>query len=875
VSVPDCRNDCVELASFPRRPHNRPGLSRIFYRIGSYPEIREALLRELNKAAVLSGWTHQAPDDPGIALLEGAAILGDILTLYQEVYANEAYLPTAAWRESVADLVRLLGYRLAPGLGGQGMFAFEASGGRTVTIPKGFPLTAQVTGLDGTADFETAEELVAYPWLSRFELFRPLATPSIGPGTKELVIFSPEDVELNKGDRVLIGLPYPAGNPARLIDAEIVIVDDVRELHGRKRYRIKGSLTRTGSPFELAGFKIGRSFRHFGHTAPKTQITISGGTATQTAIGYLRQLSKSTSEDVDPTIESLEFPLEGKVDDLVLGAPFVCRSALRGLVNGAVADTPVLTMIRMVKEARPRSYTWGGVTGPATVAILDQQLATVTDPSVDTWDQSAHTFDRLDIREVEFYETLSPLLTVRAAPEPTPAASGHDLYFLGTDDEVQTLGGRSLLLAKDGQDPLPATVQSVQTLVVSVAGRPLLRRVTLDAVVPYADYSNETPDVQVYGNLVRATQGKSERQTPLGNGDGRQTFQTFKLPKAPLTYLSDPAENPPEVPELEVYVEGRRWTRVPTLFGQGSKDEVYVVREDADGTSWVQFGDGGTGAQLPSGIKNVVAVQRSGQAAYGGLKEGTKVQAGGRATGLDRVELPGVVSGGQRPESGERARRAAPGKVQSLGRLVSLRDFGTEALAIAGVSLVSAAWQLVDNVAAVVLTVLMDTGRDEEIAQVRQALATANRCRGPQRFPVIVEQGARKYVYLDATVAVDASFQLSGVGPAVKEALGVAGEEGNGIDGSRGLFATGKRRFGEREYATRIEGAIQNVPGVLWSAVNGLGALATATDPSTLAAPASPWPLDPAVECGADEVLGLYTAQLQLSFTVPAGEECS
>src|SRR5260370_30633476 len=74
------------------------------------------MLRRLNGQTPLLNWTHREPDDPGIALIEGAAILGDILTFYQDLYANEAFLRTAQWRESVAELVRLLGYRLAPGL---------------------------------------------------------------------------------------------------------------------------------------------------------------------------------------------------------------------------------------------------------------------------------------------------------------------------------------------------------------------------------------------------------------------------------------------------------------------------------------------------------------------------------------------------------------------------------------------------------------------------------------------------------------------------------------------------------------------------------------------------------------------------------------
>src|SRR5262245_43515682 len=104
----------VDPFEFPRRPTNRPGLDHIDYRIGRYADFVEAMRRSIDAAPELSGWTHRLPDDPGIALLEGAAILCDILTFYQEHYGNEAYLRTARWRESVAELVRLTGYRLAP-----------------------------------------------------------------------------------------------------------------------------------------------------------------------------------------------------------------------------------------------------------------------------------------------------------------------------------------------------------------------------------------------------------------------------------------------------------------------------------------------------------------------------------------------------------------------------------------------------------------------------------------------------------------------------------------------------------------------------------------------------------------------------------------
>src|SRR5262249_54187932 len=155
---------------------------------------------------------------------------------------------------------------------------------------------------------------------------------------------------------------------------------------------------------------------------------------------------------------------------------------------------------------------------------------------------------------------------------------------------------------------------------------------------------------------------------------------------------------------------------------------------------WVQFGDGKTGARVPSGVGNILALYRTGTGAYGPLKPDTTPSAGKRLDKLDKIRMPEESTGGAAPETPDKAREAAPGKVQSLGRLVSLADFETETLAIPGVSRAAAAWQLVDNVPSMVVTVLMETGREAEIDAVRDILAGYNRCRGPQRFPVLVHQ---------------------------------------------------------------------------------------------------------------------------------------
>lgn len=882
----DCRNDCTVPLDFPREIANRPGLSHLEYRIGTAADFLDAMLRALDQNQELKAWTHRAPDDPGIALLEGAAILGDILTFYQELYANEAFLRTASWRESIADLVRLLGYRLSPGVGGKAVFAFEVKGETPVTIPAGFPLKAPLQGLEQPAEFETAQEALAYPWLSKFHLYCPLVTPNITPTTTEFC-FSPSNpadspVVLEKGDRLLVG--DLATNGTRLLNSEIVIVDQVRELHGVKLFKIKGNLTRRtkgDDQPQLQGYKLGRSFKHFGHNAPPKVIGIDAGIANEIKTEYSRPLDKTVKSDLYPTfLGSAEFPLDNEVLDLPTGAPFIFEVIL-DMVGSATMESPfpsypaaaayqypmaaamypyqtappsypsqsITTLITSIAAVRQVSLTWGALTGRSTVVTLP-----VSDSS-------------FDIRKVQFHEVVGSLELHAAYVETEGKGKGKDLCFYGTEAHLQTLAGRTLSFTNEGGF-FTAKVDSVQSLDPALAHLNLVRPVSLDTEVSYAFFPNENPLVAVYGNLVEATQGKTEREAALGNGDSRQPFQTFKLPKAPLTYHLAPGETPPQAPELQIYVNDRLWQPVPTFFNRSPDEEIYIVREDARGDSWVQFGDGQTGKRLPSGVKNVVARYRTGVGAHGLLQEGATVQAGARLDRLEKIHLSGVVGGGADPESGEKARQAAPGKVQSLDRLVSLQDFESETLAIPGVAKVTARWDLVEQVPTVVLTVLMDTGREQELEEVRQTLARHNRCRGPQRFPIQVDAGARQYAQVAAEVALDPSLRQEEVFKAIKGALGLAGEEASGADGSRGLFALGQRRFGEPEYATRIAGAIQKVPGVLWARVKGL--IPSVTIPSK--ADGSPVLLIP---CGKQQILALTSGQLQLLVvSSPAKETC-
>lgn len=876
---------------FPRAPDNRPGLPRIAWRIGRYPDFVEAMVRRIDAEPALAGWTHRDADDPGIALLQGAAVLADILSFYQEHYANEAFLRTAAWRQSVADLVRLTGYRLAPGIGGRATFAFEARGTRPVTLRAGFPVKADLRDVPEPAEFQTSAELVAWPHLGRFHLYRPRQYGSIiETGQAQLELAAADDadgasdadalaaVELKKGDRLAL---VPEESVAGLLlqvalgwtttqgYEEIVVIEKVERRLGRVILTLAGRLTH-GWPAGCRAWLLGRSFRHFGAGAPPQYVATSGGSSPTTTVSdtpFTRGL-KTALAYAPPymTLDAQTLPLDQEVHDLAAGGAV--------LVSGSVGLPFAVARTLMAVRAQPAR--WGNLNAPASFVRLDRALAP-------EWTDAIAGFPAwADLRTLRLHETRGPALRLRPLARFADggfAGGTQALHFWGRAAEAKVLAGRRLHLAHgDGRSVELVCTNAPGDFAPQAANdAPRMWPLSFDrppAPFTRADFDEADPAVTVFGNLADATQGRQEPDAVLGNGDARQGFQTFPLPKAPLTYRLSSGAVPPQVPQLEVWVGGRLWTRVDSLFGLGPKDEAYIVREDAEGRSFVQFGDGERGARLPSGVKNVVARFRTGIGARGPVKPGTTPSSSERPDGFDKVSLAGIVSGGAEPEDLEKAREAAPGKVQGLGRLVSLRDFETETLAIPGVVTATAAWDLYRGVPAVILRVLLEAGREAEFTDVRATLAHAQRCRGPDRFALIVQQALPRHVFLDLAYARDPGRRAEDVEAALRAAAGLAGDKANERSGLFGLRA---RRLGEREYASRIEGRLQNVPGVLWCRVRALGRFAAgATDPTTLVLPAPPRPRAATLPCAPRELLQLRPAHLVLTpVDEPTAGECA
>ena len=118
-----------------------------------------------------------------------------------------------------------------------------------------------------------------------------------------------------------------------------------------------------------------------------------------------------------------------------------------------------------------------------------------------------------------------------------------------------------------------------------------------------------------------------------------------------------------------------------------------------------------------------------------------------------------------------------------------------------------------------------------------RTIAHAQRCHGPDRFPVRVERATLRYAFLDVVYARDPRLRAEAVDAAIRAALGLAGD---GEHERTGLFGLRARRLGDVEYASRIEARIQNVAGVVWCRVTGFDLFDPPVPPAIAVDPVEP-----------------------------------
>ena len=780
----DCGCCAGPTAETPAEVTNREGLDRIAYRVGVHDSFKRSMLAALARSGrrALRGLNTRDGDDFSIALLDAWATTADVLTFYQERLVNEAFLRTALDPESVRLLARLIGYQPKPGVAAATWLAFtldEAEGAPEELLVRSGTKAQSVPGQDEKAQtFETVEDVDAdVAW----NAMRPRVTrpQELTSGLKTLYLRGTA-TQLQKGDPVLI-----VGDE-RLLDPEsgrwsfrFVAQVHPEPAQGWTRITLDRELKSSEIPAQNPRmYALRDRAALFGHNAPDPRLLISTRRQENRLIANGLLTSDGDWNGFAPgeTIY-LDGPYPKVISEswLVFSTPELDPAQL-DLDGGLVALLLVLTGKNLVLRTKR-------VTFPSRTAFGLSGKVTRIEP-----DTKAHVGAGFPLRQTAVY-VQSEELELSDAPldEPLVGAS------ITLDRKVPDLAaGR--LLAVSGASTTGEDVSELVT-VESSDGDPT----TIQLAGAGLKHTYGRATVTIAGNVAPATHGETLEEI-AGDGDGTRTFQHFPLRQPPLTYLR--AHTPQGMSStLEVRVEGILWHEVPSLYGRGPDERVYVTRHGEERTT-VQFGDGLAGARLPTG-EPVHVRYRKGGGLEGLVRAGQLTQLLSRPLGLTGVRNPLPAEGADEAESLSDARRNAPLGIRTLDRAVSLQDYEDFARAYPGVAKALATWTWDGRRRGVFLTVAGPDGAAvESDGIVAQGLLSSLRAAGDPFVPVRVETYRRREFEVAGRVVVHPEHDPDYVLEAVREAVQLH-------------FSFAARAFGQPVTLSEVIAAMHAVPGVV------------------------------------------------------------
>jgi hypothetical protein len=306
--------------------------------------------------------------------------------------------------------------------------------------------------------------------------------------------------------------------------------------------------------------------------------------------------------------------------------------------------------------------------------------------------------------------------------------------------------------------------------------------------------------VTINANVALATHGESVSEV-LGSGNASQAFQEFCLRQPPLTYVS--ASTPSGVEStLEVRVNDLLWKEVPSFYGRGPDERIYITRLDNDGKTYVRFGDGITGSRLPSGQENVTASYRKGIGTEGMVKPGQLSLLMTRPFGVKGANNPLAASGAADPEKLEKARQNCPLTVLTLDRVVSLKDFEDFTRAFAGIEKARADWVWDGETRLVYITVAGAKGKAvHQTSALYRNLGDAVKNSGTGLQPFRIESYVSRHFFIKAKIKIDPRYIKEKVIKQVKTTLGL-------------VFSFELRQLAQPVTKSEVLAVIQGIGGV-------------------------------------------------------------
>jgi hypothetical protein len=800
-------------------------------------------------------------DDFSIALLDAWGMTLDILTFYQERIANESYLRTATERQSLLEQADLIGYEPRPGVAANAYLAFTVDDPTPPPSP-GAPVLAtpnapsqvvighatKVQSIPGPGEeaqmFETIEEIVAhYEW----NALRPrLAHPHPVRADLKTVAVSGQNTFIQPGDTILIVDEEPGDS--KPVPKRVVSVSPRPDFQSTELILTEGRtlmplppahpVMATAMPASLQLNTILITNNLLPNVSWKQSTLLSmarqnrwSSVAMQVAINRQRiQKTRARSipaqetgtKKTDTPAPEVEFP------------PGIYGFRERASLYGHNAPKYLSLPEEQRTKAYPVNWDEGNLRNEQAVepkadagtshVFLDRTYSTIVKDSLvvieSVYAREVHLVkEAIDVSRADYAVTGKVTrLTLDLLHEPDKfpirgttvyaASERLDLAPVPLNDMIEgnrlTLDGAYLNLKVGQYVALTGERRDLDGVMVSEVLR--LSDVTLEGgftVLRFEKgltYQYLPPSVTINANVVAATHGETKIEV-LGSGDAGRAFQRFALRQPPLTYIS--AATPSgEKSTLEVWVNGHLWEEVQSLYGRGSADRVYVSWTNEDGYTIVQFGDGKTGARLPTGQNNVQAAYRQGMGTKGLVRARQLSLLMSRPLGVREVTNPLDADGAADPESLNDIRRNCSLTLRTLDRVVSLQDYEDFTQAFAGIAKAKAREISNGRTSGIRIVVAGANGMEvRESSQLYDNLVTAIQKAGDPQVPVEISSYKPVFCAISARVKVRESYQAEKVVKAVRDLV-------------QDEFALERREFGQSLVLSEVIAVMQQVQGV-------------------------------------------------------------
>lgn len=859
---------CCEPAPEPSPIYNRPGLPMLSYRAGTYATFLHRMANKLGMYILpdgdhagdrpLSDLATRASDDPSIALLDAAAVVADVLTFYQERIANEGFLRTATERRSVLEMARAIGYELNPGVAATAYLTFTVEDAEGAPGKSNIPAGTQVMSIPPQGQlpqtFETAEDVTARKeWNG---ICVQTGDPQALSTSSQQVYLSGTSTNLQPGDYVLLVTGTGSGDQALARVQKVETDQDAGITH------VTFAPSPTLSPFSYSGPSLGVVDINQKIPLNKTNVQtwILNKTWSDKNLNAFLTWNEWNTAELYDTLAELRSQNNGST-----GSVFALRASAGFFGNSAPAykslpsgdGTPDFGQTwnngwqiwrdqqaantTTYHDSTADAYLERTITGlvPDSWCILQAtdgtqrfyKISASVEKSIAAFAMSGKVtglkFKKLDGSSLTNAEK-SSAFTVR---DTTAYFKSEQLKLsqlpitedltLGT---ILPLNGLVLGLTV-GQ---PVTLSGDRTDMPGVTGKEILTIKTINhsngttqlSFKSGWKYTYKRRSVSLNANTVKATHGETIKET-LGSGNGALTHQSFTLKKPPLTYTSASTPSGGES-SLELRVDSVLWEEASSLYGLTQRDEKYTVRIEDGGSANILFGDGVSGARLPTGEFNVTAIYRSGTGLAGQVDAGLLTLLKTRPLGVRNVTNPLAASGAADPEKMEDARTNAPLTVRTLDRIVSLQDYEDFARTFSGIGKAQAVALWSGEHHLVHLTIAGADGKPVDPASdlYKNLVDAMNTVRDPAQM-VRVDQFDSLLFNLIAKLVIDTRYIAADVFSDAETALKEA-------------YAFAKRAFGQPVTAAEVVTILQGVEGVIAVDLDALHPTGTGEAPNQI-----------------------------------------